>query len=44
MKLKTTKTFTKGPIKFFLEIQRIRITLEDIISCKIGLKDEIENI
>jgi hypothetical protein len=27
-----------------LEIQRMRITLEDIIFCKTKLKDEIENI
>jgi len=40
MKLKTIKTYTKGPKK--LEIKRIRTTLENIIFDKLGLKNETE--
>jgi len=40
MKLKTIKTYTKGPKK--LEIKRIRTILENIIFDKLGLKNETE--
>jgi hypothetical protein len=42
IKLKTTKTFTKG-YKKKNEIQRMRTTLENIIFDKLGLNDKIKN-
>jgi hypothetical protein len=41
--LKTNKFFTKGPKEKILEIQRIRMKLENVIIDKLGLKDKIEN-
>jgi len=42
IKLKTTKTFTKGSKKKN-EIQRMRTTLENIIFGKLRLNDKIKN-
>jgi len=42
IKLKTTKTFTKGSKKKY-EIQRMRTTLENIIFGKLRLNDKIKN-
>jgi len=42
IKLKTTKTFTKGSKKKN-EIQRMRTTLENIIFDKLKLNDKIKN-